>query len=139
MMFKPALKTIAAATVASLMVVGSVTAFAQASQRIQFERGNDNASVMGSITGRQYRDYLIGARAGQTMSVSLITQAGDPYFNILPPGAGATAMYNSSINGNDAIGMRLPATGTYRIRVYQMRAAERRGTTARYQISLTIM
>jgi hypothetical protein len=49
---------------------------------------------------------------------------GDAFFNILPPGSSDVAIYNSSIDGNGATAIRLPASGDYTIRVYLMGAAE---------------
>lgn len=113
------------------------SAHAQVTQRVAFARGNDNTSVSGSITGRQYCDYLVGARAGQRLGVSMITR-GNGYFNILPPGSDQ-ALYNSSSDGNDASGIVLPANGDYRIRVYSMGAAMRSSRPVRFQLSIMVM
>lgn len=124
---------------AGLLVAGLATgaAVAQTSQRVAFARGNDNASVKGTVTGRQYRDYVVGARAGQRMGVSMITK-GNAYFNILPPRSDE-AIYNSSSDGNDATGITLPANGDYRIRVYLMGAAMRATRPVPYQLSIMVM
>lgn len=110
---------------------------ALAGERIQFARGNDNAAVDGAVTGRDYRDYVLGARAGQTMSVSLSTQ-GTAYFNILPPGSRDVAIYNGSINGENA-SVQLPANGDYSIRVYLMGDDKDSGRTVPFTLSVTIM
>ncbi len=110
---------------------------ALAGERIQFARGNDNAAVDGAVTGRDYRDYVLGARAGQTMSVSLITE-GTAYFNILPPGSRDVAIYNGSINGENA-SAQLPANGDYSIRVYLMGDDKDSGRTVPFTLSVTIM
>jgi hypothetical protein len=77
-----------------------------------------------NITGDEYIDYLLGARAGQEMAVSLIPgeSNGDAniYFNILPPGSTGEAIYIGSIDGLDVTGVALPETGDYTIRVYQL-------------------
>lgn len=112
-------------------------ALAQASQVIAFAKGNDNASVKGVIVGDAYKDYLLTARAGQKMGVSLITKVA--YFNILPPGSTGEAIYNSSIEGNDATNVVLPKTGQYRIRVYTMGAVSRTKRPVPFQISVTVM
>jgi hypothetical protein len=106
--------------------------------RVQFEAGNDNAAVKGKITGNGYHDYLLGAREGQTMAVSLITK-GTCYFNILPPGSNGTAIYNGSIDGPDATNITLPKDGDYTIRVYLMGNDKDSGQTVDYQLSMTIM
>jgi hypothetical protein len=110
---------------------------AQQSETVRFSAGNDNGSVEASVTGDEYRDYVLGAQAGQTMGVSLSTE-GSAYFNILPPGSGGEAIYNSSIEGNDATGIALPATGDYVVRVYLMGADEDEGRTVPFVLSMSI-
>ena len=111
-------------------------AVAQARTRVKFAKGNDNTSVDGTIRGEEYHDYLLGAKGGQRMSVSLISD--QAYFNILPPGSTGEAIYNSSINGNDATNIVLPKSGDYTIRVYQMGAAADGGRATAYTVSVTI-
>lgn len=89
-------------------------------------------------SGSNYHDYILGAKAGQRMGVSLITK-GSAFFNILPPGSSDVAIYNSSINGNDATGIVLPADGDYTIRVYLMGDAKDTGKTVSYMVSTLIM
>ena len=131
-----ALKTLVAAAALTGVAAGGF-AWAQASQRVVFAKGNDNASVKGTIKGGQYRDYLLGARAGQTMGVSLLTK-GSAYFNILPPGSKDVAIYNSSADGQDA-SVKLSKSGDYRIRVYLMGAAKSSAKPVAYQLSFVIM
>jgi hypothetical protein len=71
------------------------------------------------------------------MGVSLISD--QAYFNILPPGSSGEAIYNSSINGNDATNIVLPKSGDYTIRVYQMGAAADEGRATSYTVSVVIM
>lgn len=111
-------------------------AAAQTSSRVKFTKGNDNAAVDGTIRGDEYHDYLLGAKGGQRMSVSLISD--QAYFNILPPGSAGEAIYNSSINGNDATNIVLPKSGDYTIRVYQMGAAADGGRATNYTVSVGI-
>jgi len=120
------------------IAVAATPALAQKTERIAFAKGNDNASVRGAIPGNAYKDYLLTARAGQTLSVSLTGRA-SVYFNVLPPKSDGSAIYNSSTDGNDATGIRLPASGTYSIRVYAMGAAGRSAKPLNYQISVTVM
>ncbi len=127
----------------SLLIGGVVfalarPALAQSRERIRFDNGNDNGSVQGAVKGGTYRDYQLGAKAGQKMSVSLITD-GSAYFNIMPPGAAYEAIYNSSIDGNDAISVQLPKSGDYTIRVYLMGADDSEQKTIPFTLSVTIM
>ncbi len=117
-------------------------AHAQSQARVAFEKGNDNAAVYGTITGEDYIDYVLGARAGQTMAVSLIPgeSNGDAnvHFNILPPGSAGEAIYIGSIDGLDATGIVLPEDGDYVIRVYQMGNDADTGKTTAFTVSVGI-
>lgn len=112
-------------------------ALAQSSDRVNFAAGNDNAAVEASVTGHGYRDYVLGAAAGQTMGVSLITD-GTAYFNILPPGGDGVALYIGSIDGRDA-SVELPSDGDYTIRVYLMGDDRDSGRTVPFTLSMSIM
>lgn len=120
-----------------------LAAFAQEQSRVSFEAGNDNATINGTVIGDEYIDYLLGAQAGQSMSVSLIpeeaTGMANVYFNILPPGSAGEAIYNGSILGPDATGITLPADGDYTIRVYQLGDDADDGRTTAFRISVSIM
>lgn len=125
------------AGVAMALAIGCA-AFAQSSERVNFAAGNDNAAIEASVTGDGYRDYVLGAAAGQTMGVSLITD-GTAYFNILPPGSDGEAIYIGSRDGLDATGVRLPSDGDYTIRVYLMGDDRDSGRTVPFTLSMTIM
>jgi hypothetical protein len=56
------------------------------------------------------------------MNVSMATDNGANYFNILAPGENQVAMFNGSIHGNQFEGI-LPESGDYKVRVYLMRSA----------------
>ncbi|QYZ69986.1 hypothetical protein [Neotabrizicola shimadae] len=116
---------------------------AQDQARVEFEKGNDNAAINGTIVGDEYIDYLLGAKKGQKMAVSLIPGEsngnGTVYFNILPPGSTGEAIYNGSIDGLDATGIVLPKNGDYVIRVYQMGDDADSGKTTAFMISVGIM
>jgi hypothetical protein len=117
-------------------------AAAQDQSRVEFEQGNDNAAIYGTIIGDAYIDYLLGAKAKQTMAVSLIPGEsngdGTIYFNILPPGSTGEAIYNGSIDGLDATGIVLPESGDYVIRVYHMGNDADTGKTTAFTLSVGI-
>jgi hypothetical protein len=121
----------------ALIVSVSAPALSQQREVVKFEAGNDNVAVEGSITGDEYRDYVLGASAGQTMAVSLITE-GSAYFNILPPGSQGEAIYIGSTEGRDG-SVELPESGDYTIRVYLMGNDRDSGQTVPYMVSMTIM
>ena len=66
-------------------------------ERIRFEAGTTGSTVDGRITGYETVDYQLGARGGQTMTVSLTTDAGSVYFNLMAPGGEDVAFFNGSV------------------------------------------
>ena len=56
-------------------------------ERVSFHAGASSATIKGSIKGYETIDYVLGAKAGQTMSVTLKTNNGANYFNVLAPGS----------------------------------------------------
>jgi len=122
------------------LVALAMPAIAQApvrSERVQFARGTASKVIKASLKGYDMVDYLVGARAGQTMNVTFRTSNASSYFNILAPGSGDSAMFVGSTAGNYFSG-RLPASGDYRIRVYLMRNAARRNEVANYTLTLSV-
>lgn len=105
-------------------------------ERVHFKAGSTGATLTGRLHGDQDLDYVLGARAGQHMSVLLHSDNPQNYFNILPPGSDE-ALFVGSTSGGRFEGT-LPATGDYRIRVYLMRAAARRGEQANYSLKVQI-
>ncbi|MDJ0658274.1 MAG: hypothetical protein QNJ42_02165 [Crocosphaera sp.] len=104
---------------------------------IHFAPGATSAVVEDSITGYETVDYVLGARKGQYMNLSMATDNTANYFNILAPHEDAIAMFNSSMSENQYEGT-LPETGEYKIRVYMMRSAARRNEKANYRLEMII-
>lgn len=98
-------------------------------EKVRFADGESQATVEGSIRGYQIIDYLLGANAGQTMTVDMATDNLASYFNILAPGETEVAFFVGSNMGNSYSGA-LPESGEYRVRVYMMRSAARRDEVA---------
>lgn len=104
--------------------------------RIQFAAGTTGTSLDGQIKGTEIVDYLIGAAAGQRLKIDFSTDNLSAYFNLLPD-SDPTALHIGSVSGNSYDGTLLNS-GDYRIRVYLMRNAARRGEVANYTIALSI-
>lgn len=104
---------------------------------LRFAKGASSATVKGTLKGGQTIDYKVGAKAGQSMTVSLKTTNGANYFNVLPPGSNDVAVFIGSTGGNDWTG-QLEADGTYTIRLYLMRSAARRNEVANYTLAVGI-
>jgi hypothetical protein len=82
-------------------------------------------------------DYVLGARQGQSMNVSLATDNGANDFNIIAPGKENEALFGGSSSGNQFEGT-LPASGGYKVRVYLMRSAARRHEIANDRLEMII-
>ncbi|MCA0908031.1 hypothetical protein LCM27_16650 [Ruegeria marisrubri] len=125
----------------ALLVAIAPVASAQMSAEVQFQPGNFGTMVSGTISGDEYFDYSLGAKAGQEMfadlQVSDTNGNGVIYFNILPPGSDGVAIYNGSIDGNTAR-ITLPDDGDYTIRVYLMGNDRDTGKTVGYNLDLSI-
>jgi hypothetical protein len=104
---------------------------------LHFAKGAFSATARGVLQGDRIIDYKLGARAGQTMSVTLKTSNGANYFNVLPPGSKDVAIFIGSTSGNEWTGL-LPKNGEYTLRVYLMRSAARRNETASYTLTVAI-
>ncbi|WP_157090855.1 hypothetical protein [Erythrobacter dokdonensis] len=120
----------------AIALATSMPVIAQHVEQIHFARGATGTTIDGTIVGREYVDYQVGLSAGQMFAVSLQERGGSPYFNIIEPGAGDVAIYNSSVNGQQ-FEARTTQGGTYTIRVYQMRAQGRRGERASYRLTVS--
>ncbi len=122
---------------ALLAVTGPLLAQDIRTERVQFDRGATSAAVEASITGYETVDYVLGAKKGQYMNVSMATDNGANYFNILAPGETEVAMFSGSTGQNQYEGT-LPASGDYKVRVYLMRSAARRNEVAKYRLEMII-
>lgn len=107
------------------------------SKPVHFAKGASSATLKGTLKGYQIVDYKLGARAGQTMSVSLTTTNGAQYFNVLPPGSQDTAIFVGSTSGDEWTGT-LEADGSYTVRLYLMRSAARRNESASYTLTVGV-
>lgn len=103
---------------------------------VKFNPGASSADKKSSIKGYDGVDYRIAAREGQIMQVLFSPSNRSCYMNVLPPG-GDAAIFNGSVSGNE-FSRNLTATGTYRVQVYLMRNAARRGETCNFAISFEI-
>lgn len=112
---------------------------------VKFAKGTTGATVKGAIKGYDSVEYLVVARAGQTLRLA-ITGSANANVNVFPPRADGTPDPDASglelsaayRNGRSSESAVLPANGTYRIQVYQFRAIARRGTVSKYSLKIEI-
>ena len=127
--------------VGALMPTSVTVSYAQQSSPVKFAPGNFGTMVSGTITGHEYVDYLLGAKAGQEifaeLSIAESNGDGSIYFNILPPGSDGVAIYNSANDGNSTT-VQLRSDGTYAIRVYQLGNDADTDKTTEFNLDLSI-
>lgn len=104
-------------------------------EEIRFDRGAYSATRRGEIQGYETMSYLVDLRAGQSLAVSMQTSNRSAYFNITAPGANQ-ALFIGSTSGSRYQG-RAMASGRYKIDIYLMRNAARRGESARYSLDVS--
>jgi hypothetical protein len=121
----------------SMLVASAISQPTIPQVKIQFAKGTSSKTIQGSIKGDQSTDYVVRAGAGQTMKVTLATKNTSAYFNLISPGEENTAIFIGSTSGNEYEGT-LPSSGDYKISVYLMRAAARRGTAATFTLTIAI-
>lgn len=124
---KPLLKSLCAV----MLIIASVPALAQDQnvlrQKVRFERGRTSTVIKNTIRRGTTHEYLLSARAGQTMLVHLV--AARTSFTIYTPNGGAAI---ESADGVKDWEGTLPETGEYTITI---------GTDARsapYTLEITI-
>lgn len=103
---------------------------------VQFANGTSSKSMKGTVRGYATANYMVSARAGQTMTVRLTTSNRSSYFNVIAPGADA-AMFIGSMAG-DLFSATVPSTGIYTVRVYLMSNAARRSESAKYTVEVAV-
>lgn len=116
----------------------AVAADAERSVReVRFDAGRSGTVLKGSIRGYHYVDHQLNAGAGQTLKAVLRGSNGANYFNILPPGSDAVAMFVGELGDNRFEGI-LPTEGVYTLRVFLMRSAARRNETSHYSLDVAV-
>ena len=124
-------------TIALALIVSPGTQAQQPTQQeINLPVLGHYAVVAGVIEGPDIMDYQVSGERGQVLSVDLNARPGSAYFNILPDNS-ETALFIGATDGGVA-DVSLPGAGDYRIRVYQMRSAARRGERSEFSLGVSL-
>ena len=107
-------------------------------ENVQFSKGASDATIKGRIKGDETVDYVLRAKAGQTMTVNFKTSNRMAYFNVLAPDSDQALFVGSDAADGSRFTAELPKDGEYSIRVYLIRAAARRNETANYTLNVAI-
>jgi hypothetical protein len=117
----------------------ATTSYAAAADRVEavrFKRGATSTTLSGRIRGYDGVKYVVGASAGQVMSVLFSPGNRSCYMNVWAPGSD-TAAFIGSTKGNE-YAANLSTSGNYTIQVYLMRNAARRNESCRYRVTIEI-
>ena len=107
-------------------------------ETVKFGQGSTGTTIKGHIKGHETVDYIVAAKAGQTIAVNFKTSNRMAYFNVLPPGSETALFVGSSDATGEHFSGQLPADGDYTLRVYLMRAAARRNEHAQYTLDISV-
>ena len=116
----------------TFLLTGSVAA--QTKVRVRFARGATSKTVQGKVTGYKFIDYLVGAKSGQTMSVTLNSAHGGCSFVIFysdmknVEGAADVTEFTRNVDVDD----------DYVVRVLLPRSAARRKESAAFSLKISI-
>jgi hypothetical protein len=127
--------TLAGAAIAAFAMAGAASA-ADRTEAVHFKSGTSSATIAGKIKGYDGVNYILGAKAGQVISVLFSPDNSSCYFNFFAPGSDE-AIHIGSTSGNEFSGT-LSKSGDQRAQVYLMRSAARRNEVCKYSITFEI-
>lgn len=121
-------------SVSILLIALTISASAQTKVRVKFAKGESSTMVKGMIKGYKYIDYIVKAKSGQTMSVTLTSANQSCSFVIF---------YSDLKNVEDATDVReftrnVDVDDNYIVRVLLPRAVARRNSTANFSLKIAI-
>jgi hypothetical protein len=109
------------------------------SEPVYFAPGGTGVVIAGSLEGRETVDYLLGAKAGQTLSVTMDSDNSAAYFNLIAPNEQDVALYAGHLAAEpNRYEGTLDLDGEWKIRVYLYRAAADAGERADYRLDIHI-
>lgn len=127
-------RILSAVAFAALLVGPSITSPAQnqsgtvVERRVRFARGSSSATLTGRAKYGMSYVYIVGARSGQSMTLSLRSSGRDVAFSLIGPDEDTKAFLSKSWSG------RLPLSGDYSIVLVN----NERGSSAAYTLTVSI-
>lgn len=121
------------------MLLGAVPMLAQdavRSERVIFEEGHAARSLVDSIAGFERVHYVVSARAGQLLTVSLASSNLSNTFDI--SAAAAPKPFFVGGDAGNTHSFRIQASGDYIIDVHLLRFAARDYQSAQYTLSVAL-
>ena len=96
---------------------------------------DDVQHIEGRISGEQTADYPLNLQPGQSLTVKLTTPHTSTHYLLMPP-EGDEVLHNSALDGAEYKGTTKQG-GKYRVQVYMLQSAAKRGETAPYNLTIT--
>lgn len=124
----------------ALLMSTLVFALGVRNERIQISQDTMRAVVVDTITGYESVNYLVSAKNGQSLTISLDSDNLGSYFNLFAPGkipGEDRAIFIGSTEGN-RFEVDYLTEGDYTIQVYIIRSMARRNETANYTLTLQV-
>ena len=107
-------------------------------ERVQFGKGATSAHLEGTVVGFESVDYVLGATAGQKMSVEISTDNRFLFFNVIDTSTDEHLFTGSMEAEPNTWSGELPSDGDYIVQVYLMRNEARRDGKAHYSLDISI-
>ncbi len=107
------------------------------SEKIEFPAGSDSVVLQGTLRGPEIVILEVAAVEGKKLAVGLETSNPANAFNIAAPGAKEAGFIGSTQGNYGEVLLSQP--GDYRITLYLMRSAARRGEIADYRLSISLL
>jgi hypothetical protein len=124
-------------TIACMTILCLCAGTASAQERtevVKFDSGAISKTIKGSIKGYDGVSYILGAKAGQAMSVLFAPANASCNMNVWRPGEEQAVFAG---DGNE-YAANLDKTGDYRVQVYLMRNAAQRNEVCNFTITFEI-
>ncbi len=117
----------------TVTVTGSASA-GGVNQRIHFPAGGTGTSISGEVSNSAVDTYLLEARAGQSMQVSLASPTGAAYLNVITPDGSPLARAQAGAQGFSG---NLPINGDYQLQVMTLGSSPTSVTSYTLTVSVT--
>lgn len=111
---------------------GDLLALEGSAERVSFAPGSSAANLGGRVQGAQVREYLLNARAGQTLGTSITGTS--PFLQVRVFAPDGSNLYTGSGNSSRV----LPSSGDYRVQVRLVPEEQKPGASGEYSLTVSI-
>lgn len=120
----------------ALVVAASVSFVGIAEAGTAIDLATGATTVKGHVKGKDFVEYTLQAKQGQTLHAKLTSSGENEYFDVTPPGGGERLFIGTRV-GDEFTGA-LPADGEYTIKVYIAGYYAAQGEEADYSLAVDL-